>query len=172
MENTKIDLYSTHIEYLNEIFKVKNNIETTVEYGTGNYSTGLLIDNSELCISIEMQSEDWYNKIVDKFSDKKNWIHYLKLGPMEWTNLQFPNKIDLGFVDGHGGSRPECINFLMSKNCPIIVSHDTEEPGYGWNRVNENNQYKKIIFTKYKNWTTLWTTDDEVYQHFSQNNIL
>ena len=167
----KIDLYSTHLEYLNEIFKLKGKINSTIEYGTGNYSTGLLIENSLNCISIEMQSEDWYNQMVEKFGNKNNWKHFLKLGPMTWTEIEFPNSIDFGFVDGHGGSRPECINFLMSKNCPIIVSHDTEEPGYGWNRVIENNSYKKMVFKKSKNWTTIWTTDDEVYEYFKSNNI-
>lgn len=166
-----IDLYSTHLEYLSEIFKIKGKVNSIIEFGTGNYSTRLLIENSNKCISIEMQSEDWFNQMIEKFLERKNWTPYLKLGPMEWTDLDLTECFDIGFVDGHGGSRPECINFLMRKGCPIILSHDTEEPGYGWSRVIENNEYRKIIFKKYKNWTTLWTTDDDVYNYFIEKDI-
>ena len=157
-----VDLYSTHLEYLIEIFKVKGKVNSILEFGMGNYSTTLLIESSNKCISIEMQQEGWYNQMVDKFSDKHNWEPYLRLGPMEWENVELLEYFDFGFVDGHGETRPECINFLMNKRCPIIVTHDTEEPYYGWERVSENNDYKKIVFKKYQNWTTLWTIDDEV----------
>ncbi len=160
MEN--IDLYSTHLEYLIEIFNHKGKLKNIVEFGTGDYSTKLLIENGENVLSIEMQSADWYNKMVSNFKESKNWTPYLSLGPMNWVNIEFPKTIDLGFVDGHGDSRPECINFLMGLNCPIIVSHDTEEKGYGWERVNSENNYEKLTFTKYPNWTTVWSTDSEL----------
>jgi hypothetical protein len=159
------------MEYLAEIFKIKGRINTVLEFGTGNYSTGLLIANSDKCISIEMQSADWYERVVGRFSDSKNWEHHLCVGPMKWTDINLPDNIGFGFVDGHGESRPECVNYLMEKKCPIIVSHDTEEPGYGWLRISDNKAYDKIIFRKYENWTTLWTTDMAVYDHFVREKI-
>ena len=53
---------------------------------------------------------------------------------------------------------------MMDLKCPIILSHDTEEPGYNWHRVNTDNEYKKIDFKKYKNWTTLWTNDNSLFE--------
>jgi hypothetical protein len=161
-----LDLYSTHMEYLLEIFKKKGKLKNVVEFGTGNYSTKILIENSENALSIEMQSEDWYEKIVTNFKNNKNWTHELKLGPMSWVDVKFPDFIDLGFVDGHGESRPECINFLMQQKCPVIVTHDTEEPGYGWERVESNDLYNKLTFKKYTNWTTIWSLDIELINFF------
>jgi hypothetical protein len=168
---TQIDAYSTHLEYIQEIFNFKGRLNTVVEFGMGNYSTGLLIENADNIISIEMQSDEWYNKMVENFSIKENWKHYSLIGPFEFTKINYPEQIDLSFVDGHGGSRPECINYLMDKNCPIIVSHDTEEPGYRWNLVNDNNSYKRIDFKKYTNWTSIWTTDYDLYNNFISKNI-
>lgn len=166
----EINLYGTHIEYLETIFKFTGKLNTIVEYGMGDYSTQVIIENAFTAISIEMQSEDWYKKMVSKFSNKNNWIHYYSNGPFEFLNIEHPNKIDFGFVDGHGSSRPECINYLISKDCPIIVSHDTEEPGYGWDRVVAT-EYKRIDFKKYSNWTSIWTTNTQLYIHLMDTTI-
>lgn len=168
MEN--IDLYSTHLEYLSYIFDVKGKLKNIVEFGMGNFSTKLLIQNGENVTSIEMQSEDWYENMKKKFSQNENWKHYKSIGPFTYTSISFPDHIDMAFVDGHGDSRPECINFMMERGCPIIISHDTEEPGYRWNLVKNNQNYKKIQFTKYVNWTTVWTTDDVVYNYLLVKN--
>jgi hypothetical protein len=167
----EINGYSTHLEYISEVFEFKKRLNNIVEYGMGNYSTGLLIDNTDNLISIEMQSTEWYDKMVNDFGDRKNWKHYSLIGPLEFLKLDHPKLIDLAFVDGHGESRPECINFLMDRNCPIIIAHDTEESGYGWGRVYSDNNYKVIVFKKYRNWTTIWTTDDELYKNFIDKKI-
>lgn len=158
-----MDLYSTHIEYLTEIFRFKGKLEKVIEFGMGNYSTKLLIENSLNITSIEMQSEEWYNKMVSEFGTFSNWTHYKLIGPYEFKKLTY-EKFDMAFVDGHGDSRPECINLMMSIRCPIIFSHDTEEPGYGWVRVDTNNEYYKLEFKKHQNWTTLWTTDISIFE--------
>jgi len=168
---TQIDAYSTHLEYLQGIFNSKGRLKNVVEFGMGNYSTGLLIKNADNVISIEMQSDEWYEKMVENFRDEKSWTHHKLIGPFEFTKIKYPDRIDLSFVDGHGDSRPECINYLMDKNCPIIVSHDTEEPGYRWGKVNNNISYKRIDFKKHTNWTSLWTTDDDLYNYFISKNI-
>lgn len=160
MEN--IDLYSTHLELLNKIFEIKGNFNNIVEFGMGNYSTPTLIDNSKNCISIEMQSEEWFNLVNLKFKDLKSWSGIKSIGPFGFYNLEYPEKIDLVFVDGHGDSRPECINFMIDKGCDIIVAHDTEQPTYGWDRIKVDNKYKRFDFKKHKSWTSLWTTDEEL----------
>ncbi len=114
-----------------------------------------------------MQSENWFNEVVNKFKQNKNWEYHCSIGSKTFLTLSYPDKIDFSFVDGHGDSRPECINFMMDKGCPIIVAHDTEEGSYGWNRVRTNNGYKKIDYKKHKNWTTLWTNNDELFNHLN-----
>lgn len=160
----KIDLYSTHLEYFKTIFNFKGKLNSIVEFGCGNYSTKFFTENSENTISIEMQSEEWYNKINNDFKNCDNLQLVKLIGPYDFLNFKFPEFIDLSFVDGHGSSRPECINLMMHLNCPIIVAHDTEEPGYQWYKVEDNN-YKKITFNKYTNWTTIWSTDNNLLDY-------
>lgn len=161
-----MDPYATHIEFIKEIYSVIDKPKNVIEFGCGNYSTEFLIENSENVISIEMQSEDWFNEIKAKLNHNLNWKIYSLIGPMTFLNIELPDIIDLAFVDGHGESRPECINHMMKKKCPIIIAHDTEERGYGWDRV-LSNHYHKFEFKKYNNWSTLWTTNTELYNFLS-----
>jgi hypothetical protein len=154
-----MDRYSTHMEHIRKIYSLIEKPKYVVEFGCGNYSTEFLINNSGRGISIEMQSSDWYNNIKNKFKYHSHWEFAEAIGPWEFSDSLFKENIDLSFVDGHGDTRPECINLMMEKGCPIIISHDTEEPCYGWERVETNNEYKRLDFKKYHPWTTLWTTD-------------
>jgi hypothetical protein len=156
------DLYSTHLEPLKKIINIIKKPKVTIEFGMGNYSTELLLENSKKLISIEMQSEEWYNNMVKRFNNNESWEHHFLLGPYTFKNIQY-SQCDLGFVDGHGDTRPECINMLMDLGCPVIVAHDTEEPGYGWDKV-INPNYKRIDFKKHPNWTSLWTINDNLYK--------
>lgn len=153
--------YDTHQDYIRQILEIKS-IETILEFGMGHYSTGMLISGAGKTVSIEMQSKEWYDKIVENFGHSPKWEHHLALGPMTWTQLKLPQKIDFGFVDGHGDSRPDCINFLMGISCPIILAHDTEYPGYCWNRIMDNPLYKRLDFKRHSNWTSLWTMDNDL----------
>jgi hypothetical protein len=159
-----VDLYGTHQEYLKAVVDFKGKFSNSVEFGMGDFSTSFLIENSDKCTSIEMQSSEWYTKMVDKFGKNEKWTPYSMMGPMEFLKIQYDQPIDFAFVDGHGDSRPECINFMMEKKCPIIMSHDTEAETYGWKRVLKND-YKKLDFTKHENWTSLWTLDKELYDY-------
>jgi prepilin-type processing-associated H-X9-DG protein len=162
MEN--VDLFSTHLKCLTQIFEIKGKVNNVIEFGMGYYSTDLLLQNSINLISIEMQSNDCFNTITTKFNETTNWTPILKLGASEYTTVDFPKKIDLAFVDGHVETRPECVNLMGKMGCPIIIAHDTEALDvYGWNRVNLGDKYKSIIYDEYVNWTTLWTTDMDLY---------
>lgn len=161
----KIPTISTHMEYLKEIFKIEGKIDTILEFGMGDYSTGLLIENASSVISIEMQNKEWFDKIYNTFSNKPNWQGKLALGPYAYKNISLPKKIDLAFVDGHGDSRPDCINDMMDLNCEIIVAHDTQQPLYKWTRIKNNTNYKQKTFKKHSVWTTLWTTNISLYEN-------
>lgn len=160
-----MDVYSTHLDGLNKIINFIGKPKNVVEFGTGNYSTEFLIKNSESLMSIEMQSIQWFNDVVSKFKHNENWRYFCSIGPMSFLDIEYPETIDFTFVDGHGESRPECINFMMGKNCPIIVAHDTETSSYGWDRVNSDNGYKRFDFKYHSNWTTLWTNNNDLFNH-------
>lgn len=159
-----MDLYSTHIEPIKKIFSFIDQPKISLEFGMGNYSTDFLIKNSDELISIEMQSDFWFNEMSNKFSSFSNWKAIKCLGPFEFLNLSYPEFVDFCFVDGHGDSRPDCINLMIEKKCPVIVAHDTEESGYNWNKVLRKD-YQEHVFKDYKNWTTLWTNNLELIKH-------
>lgn len=159
-----IDLYSTHLDLLQNVFANIGKQKNVVEFGMGNFSTEFLLKNSDRLVSIEMQSEDWYNNMVNKFGNNKNWKHLKLIGPNQYTSCIFDNT-DFAFVDGHGETRPECVNLMFSKKAPVIIAHDTEAGSYGWNRVQAPSEYFSFIFKKYENWSTVWTTNQSLYNH-------
>ena len=65
------------------------------------------------------------------------------------------------FVDGHGSNRWECINEAFGKT-DIIVTHDTETPGYKWNLVNKPEDYVWIDVIEYNPWTSVLTRDKNI----------
>ena len=154
------DAYATHLSFLEIIFKHTGKLNNIFEYGCGYNSTPYLIKNCNKLISIEMQSEEWFEKIkILPSSDVR-----LMLGYQNYDYItKIGEKFDMVFVDGHGSTRPECINESIKLKIPYIVAHDTEEASYGWNRVYDSTDYKQYNYKKYKNWTTLWTTDQSFY---------
>jgi prepilin-type processing-associated H-X9-DG protein len=163
----KADPYGTHLDLLRAIFKFTGKQKNVVEFGMGNFSTELLLENSTNLISIEMQSEDWYEKMFEKFKNKPNWRSLKLIGPLQFMSCDFKNT-NLAFVDGHGESRPECVNLMFNNNVPVVIAHDTEMGSYGWSRVKELPDYKKFIFKKHENWTTVWTTNIALCEHLEQ----
>jgi hypothetical protein len=84
---SEINGYGTHLEYLEEIFNFKGKLKTIIEFGMGNFSTKLLIENGKNVTSIEMQYEDWYDKMVLTFNSHKNWKPHKLIGGYDFMNL-------------------------------------------------------------------------------------
>lgn len=146
-----MDGYSTHIPVLKKAIEVVPH-SSCLEFGTGLYSTKLLAESFNLCTSIEMQSEEWFNKVKDNFPyvDIRCYI-----GPFAWKDKFKPDPYyDLIFVDGHGDSRWDCINWAYDYT-NIIVIHDTEEPGYHLERVRRPLGWGKVDFTILRPWTSI-----------------
>lgn len=159
---SEIDLYATHLPFIKKVFSVIEKPKLIIEFGMGLYSTEFFIKNSEKTISIEMQSEEWFNNMFNKFGDTVNWEAHLLLGQNTYKNFNFSKEADVSFIDGHGESRPECINLMMDLQCPIILAHDTETTSYGWDRVNINNDYNSYTYKGFSVWTTIWFKDNEL----------
>lgn len=167
IEGFEIDGYSNHIHLFSKIFELKK-IKNMFEYGCGK-SSEYLVQHCDKLISLEMQSELYYEKtksqLLPKYLDK--FAIFCAIGQQNWDFInKFSIPFDLVFVDGHGDSRPECINNAFILNIPIIVTHDTEYSGYRWNLVNMPENYFCYNFKEYNNWTTVYTRDKKLYDTF------
>lgn len=159
-----MDRFSTHLPIIQEIFSFKKQIKNSLEFGMGNYSTEFLVSNTkEKVISIEMQSETWFNDIKLKFEKNSKWSGILCLGANNFLDLQY-NKYDFVLVDGHGDSRPECINFI-SKFTDLIVTHDTEDSYYRWEKIKLDDSFLSIEDKRYEPYTKIFTKDVELINY-------
>jgi hypothetical protein len=161
-----MDRFSTHLNLMSKIFKFKK-IKTSIEFGMGNFSTEFLIKNTEnKIVSIEMQSEEWFNIINRKFFLNPKWQGLLSIGSHSVFNLNY-NEYDFALVDGHVETRPECVNFI-STFCDTIVAHDTEaESVYGWDRVDLQNFYS-FEDANQEPWTKVWTKNKDLIDFLSK----
>lgn len=160
-----MDRFSTHLNLMTKIFEFKD-IKTSLEFGMGHFSTDFLIKNTKNKVtSIEMQFEDWFNTISQKYSSNSKWKGILNIGPHSAFELNYDH-YDFALVDGHGETRPECVNFI-SKFCDTIVAHDTEaELVYGWKRVNLPDFYS-FEDRNQEPWTKVWTKNKDLIDFLS-----
>lgn len=161
------------LEYL-RVFRPK----TTVEFGSGFFSTQMLLNSGAFVYSFEISSMEWYDFLKDKLW-KPNWMYFYKSNIDDIkeiiNNIIVP--IDLAFVDD-GDSRAPLTNFMFNK-VATIIAHDTQ---YEWARdftVPEN--YMRIDFKntphyyespEHRPYTTLITKDKTVFDYFSQTDEL
>jgi hypothetical protein len=158
--------FGSHLAILQEIFKLKK-INSVLEFGCGDYSTDFFINNCEKVTSIEMQTQEWFNKVSDKYKNKSNWKGILCIGRFEFQKLKY-EKVDLCFVDGHGDSRPEQINIIQPYT-NIIVAHDTETWTYHWERIMFFKPMHAFKHTKLQPHTTIWSIDESLIKEISKN---
>jgi len=135
--------YGTHLEMLKIIFRAFD-INSVVEFGMGNFSTLYFLFKGCSVVSIEMQDSDWYDKMKEKINSTSWSPLYIK-SPGDIYQINYPERIDFAFIDGHQDNRPECIN-LMFGRAPLIAAHDYEYPGYGWERIEKPTDYRQLIF--------------------------
>jgi len=160
--------YETHKPILELII---NNypVENIIEFGLGYYSTPLFLEKCKHTTSVEMQSEEWFNKIKDEYLKYSNkWTPLLSIGPFTYKDLQYDSYYNLAFIDGHGESRWDCINYMFDKTS-IVIAHDTNTPSYNWNRVNKPTIFNEVNFVKYN--TKVWTSDNNIFKILNKFNL-
>jgi predicted O-methyltransferase YrrM len=157
----EIDRWATHLDLLYKVFKHKK-INRVVEFGGGVHSTRLFSNMCDYVLTVEMQSEEWFNKIRTIYEKPTHKFVFAEGPSAFFTDVVYEN-YDLAFVDGHGDSRPEVINHMASF-CSTIVTHDLEWPGYGWERVRLPSNYIRFDDQREWPWTALWTTDKELIE--------
>lgn len=68
---------------------------------------------------------------------------------------------DVAFVDPGIITRADFVKYLIGK-IDIIVAHDTHDPVYGWERINNDFEYEKIHFAC--GWgVTFWIKSTKIY---------
>ena len=99
-----MDCYSTHLPVLENILQIFQ-INKVFEFGCGVYSTLLFEKHCKKIIAIEMQSQEWYEKMKKQVA--KNISLLYSQGPIGAIEIfdKTQDIFDLVFVDGHGESR-------------------------------------------------------------------
>ena len=160
----KEQVYGSH-KFVLEAILNKFEIASILEFGTGYCSTPLFLKNAKRVLSIEEQSEEWYNKIKDAYSKEDNFEIRLSLSNVETIDNFSKSKecFDLIFVDGHNQTRAELTN-IATDHTGIIVCHDTEhEQFYRWDTIHKDNPGWEWfnIEKEYPN-TSIFTNNGEV----------
>lgn len=139
----KIDMngYGSHLPLMDMLFKAFQ-INKVIEFGCGKFSTAFFSELNVELISIEMQDEEWANKVKEDF----NVEVILSLGALKFKEEIIDWECDLAFVDRHAESRPEAVNFMFGK-AKVIVAHDYQKQKfYGWERINKPEDYHILVF--------------------------
>ena len=165
-----MDGVASHVSILKEIINIIR-IDYVIEFGMGMNSTILFSDKIKNGISIEMQNKSWFDK-MNSIINNNDLELKLMLGETEAIEfVKTLNKsIDLFFVDGHGSTRWDCINLGFKKGVPLIITHDTQQPTYGWNKINMPNDYRcqSYIHDEYKVGTTIFSKHN-INQNFKDH---
>lgn len=113
--------YRSHLPVLKIIFDFTS-IQNVFEYGCGLYSTKFFVEHAGKITSIEMQSQQWYDKVKKNIISDKLEL-FCKLG--ETDAIEYFKKLnrqyDLIFVDGI--VREDCVRNAIGQS-DIIVVHD------------------------------------------------
>lgn len=154
------------LEYLHT-FKPKK----IVEFGSGYFSTQMLIDSAAAVHSFEISSKDWYNFLINRYK-QTNWKYTYETDIRNIEKaIDNMGEIDLAFVDD-GDSRAPLTNYSFDK-ANTIIAHDTQCDWAKDFKVPSN--YMRIDFTqtphhyespKHRPFTTLMTKDSLVYNYF------
>lgn len=149
-----IDPNLTHIPILAKcISKFGGNI---IEFGTGMGSSPLLctLVDGEVC-SFE-SNKSWYDMMKSGVHGKNLWKkpnHNLHFIPnMNWDLVydivDWNKKWTIAFVDHAPGERRIVDILLLKDKVDVIIFHDTEEPSYGWKKLDGhfNSVYEYDMF--------------------------
>lgn len=137
-----------------------------IEFGLGE-GTEYLLKNFKFVYSYELiNTRQWYDYTINKFSEYKNWNHELilfdEVGFQDYnpnlpqvvlnniTNLFTKYKFDVAFIDGDYHVRGDIANFILNNFQPKYVAiHDVNfaflEDGY--DRINLPSNYTSVTST-------------------------
>jgi hypothetical protein len=159
--------YGTHIHPLTvAVLATKGDV---LEMGCGDFSTPLL---HALCKGRVLVSTDTDAQWLTKFSDLQHNHHVLKYvnvyeggSPGNWDEFA-KYRWSVVLIDHRPGERRAVDIHRMKDSAEIIVVHDTETAGYGYERVFSEFKYR-YDYKRYSVWTTLVSQTVDVAKLFS-----
>lgn len=159
--------YNSHIPVLETLFKNRE-IKRVLETGSGFGSTVFFMNRCESVLSIEMQSEDWYEKVKEAVGSKVKLVK--EMDPVKAVGIikALPEKFDLAFIDGHGANRWAQANAAFDKT-DLVVVHDTEAMIYQWEKVILPKGWFWADITNYETWTSVASTDTALLQQLTKD---
>lgn len=142
--------YQTHEPVLR--FLLENcEIKTVLEFGMGNSSTPLFLDNNVNLTSVET-NDNWFFKI--KESHKINRPILCERGKCH-KHLEDDSWYDLIFVDGMAEERIPCCNASMGK-CDYLVIHDSDDQlTYNWHQMKIPDDFLLLTYKELSPWTSI-----------------
>lgn len=152
-------VYGTHIHPL--ITAVMNTTGDVLEMGCGDFSTPLLHSICKIQ-NRKVVSTDTDKQWLSLFMDLHSMNHTFQYVPVYETNIPDHHQWDrvgnqkwgVVFIDHRPGER-RAIDIVRFKNdADIIVVHDTENPGYGYESAFKYFKYR-YDYKRYNVWTTL-----------------
>ena len=157
--------YATHLYVLESIFNTSQ-IKSVFQFGSGLSSTPLFVKAAQYVHAIQMQDESWFNVVQSQLSKYPHFNFKCQLGPFSAINSlrQIEGTFDLIFVDGHGDSRPQAI-MQAFKHTKLIVTHDTQNPGYGWDRIIMPDGWVRYDDIKYNPKTTMFVFGQDAQKY-------
>ena len=163
-----MDNFQTHQDILHFLIK-ECNVDNVLETGMGSYSTRLFVENAGNVTSLEMQNQEWYQKIKEEFMNVSNFNPVLRLDQSEAYKFldEQSGPYDLVFVDG-ALDRWRQVNKLFSKT-KLMAVHDTEADGYLWKRVNLPSGWHWVDIKVHSPWTAVLTEDLSLIEKIKQN---
>ncbi len=161
--------YATHLpilDFLLDEIKPKK----TLEWGMGFYSTPLLREKSGEVHSIETGSEEWFQKVDEKYTDDTSLVLYRDISESGALGFLQPMlmdcKWDLIFNDGDANSR-----HIVAQTCQfkdnVVISHDTQEKQYFYNTILLGEGWQWIDIMDYSVWTSVMSNNPEIIQKLS-----
>ena len=132
-------------------------VASVFEFGCGVFSTQFFVDWISEVESVEMQHQEWYDKIKLVHGQCEKFKISCMIGPEEAIDYfsSLSRRWDMVFVDGHGESRWKAVNSAFNKT-DLIVAHDTEDPRYHWDRVAVPAYWHRLDFKQLPVWTTVF----------------
>lgn len=157
--------YDSHLDVLNVVLGICKP-KTAIEFGMGKFSTPTLLMYCNFTVSVEMQSEAWYDEVVRYCKLNgicRGWFpirHITDNGNIDIFGI-FDGAFEFSFVDGHGKTRPDCVNACMNASVPTIVAHDTETNWYRWDKVNGVG-YRHFRYSPKRPFTDVYTKNNDI----------
>jgi len=153
------DTWGSHLYVFRELFEWTGDLESIVEFGSGEFSTPFLAEHCRELISVET-SRRYYNRARELYPGVT--VRFVPAQFMHEFNVIAP-WTDLVFVDSDRRFRKILVEWALEQRVPYVVLHDADKPRlYGYDRVRVPSGYLARVCRVVPKTTVLLTTDTRV----------